>query len=245
MCVSEWPGASDCRLSRVRMRRAQIEDRSALDAVCWGLHFARQRLGHECITRNNKATLQFAETAISVSVYVFLLQKIQFPFAIRTWTSLSNNLRFITVLAALWNEFPAVNSTFKWKTSLKNGNSGKHCIRYGLPGRGAEQQHVCWADCCSLDCSSIPGQERAVFPWAQLSSAPGTAPQVMREAAGSSSGVQWATFSLMSTEEMWDWKSLSNKHRLNMNINIINVCLKMTMMPWLSDGMKEIELFRF
>lgn len=44
----------------------------------------RQFLGHECITKNKKTMLQFAGTAISVSVYVFSLRKIQFPFAIRT-----------------------------------------------------------------------------------------------------------------------------------------------------------------
>lgn len=78
ICVSEWPGASDCRLSRVRRRRAQSEDRSALDAACWSLHFARETVFWSWVHNyKQKTTLQFAES-VWVYVFVFSLQKCNF-----------------------------------------------------------------------------------------------------------------------------------------------------------------------
>lgn len=65
--------------------------------------------------------LQFAKTAISVSVYVFVfsLQKMQFPFAIRTWTSLNTNLWFITVFSCSVERISCIEQHIQMENNSK------------------------------------------------------------------------------------------------------------------------------
>lgn len=140
-------------------------------------------------------------------VSVVSLQKLLYKF--RDWITFMRCLKFFFLL--LFFLCPLrINLLVTLHHKRSSIKRKALCVCSSQPGRGAERQHGCSADRRPLQCSSIPGQEGAVFPWAQLSSAPGDAPEVTREAAESFSGVLRATFSSITTEENWDFQRKNN-----------------------------------